>query len=95
MHLRFWVPWAIDALISVVVLYFFVVGLADGSVSSFNMGIWTLLLMVLAVVMGGSLWLKSIGRPGLGTALLLVLAIPGLLYALFMLVVIISGPSWN
>jgi len=33
----FKILWAIDALASLVVLYFFVVGLGDGSVSSRNM----------------------------------------------------------
>jgi hypothetical protein len=95
MHLTFWISWGIDALIGVLILYFFFLGLSDGSVSSFNIGIWTLLLGGLAIVMGGSLWLRSKGRPGLGVLLLMILAIPGLLYALFLLVVIISGESWN
>lgn len=95
MRLRFWVPWAISAMVTAVALYYFVAGLADGSVSSFNIGIWTVLLAVLAVVMGGSLWLRAVGRPGLGAMLLLVLAVPGVLYAAFMLLVILSGSRWN
>ena len=95
MRLKFRVLWAIDALTSVIALSFFFVGLADGSVSSFNMGIWIALLSALAVVLGGSLWLKAIGRPGLGMLLLLVLAVPAVLYALFLLIVIISGSQWN
>jgi len=95
MRLKFWVAWAIDALTSAIALSFFLVGLADGSVSSFNIGIWIALLAALAVVLAGSLWLKAIGRPGLGTMLLLVLAVPAVLYALFLLVVIISGSQWN
>jgi hypothetical protein len=93
--LKFWVLWAIDALISVIALFFFLVGVADGSVSSFNLGIWIVLLAALTAVVGGSLWLKAIGRRGLGTLLLLVLAVPGILLALFFLVLIISGPRWN
>jgi multisubunit Na+/H+ antiporter MnhF subunit len=39
----------IDLLVALVVLYFFVIGLADGSVSSFNMSLW---LGLLAAVTG-------------------------------------------
>jgi hypothetical protein len=80
---------------SAIALFFFLAGLADGSVSSFNMGIWIALLAALAVLLLGSLWLKAIGRPGLGTMLLLVLAVPTALYALFLLVAITSGSKWN
>ena len=95
MYLKFWIPWTIDALISAIALFFFTGGLADGSVSSFNIGIWMALLAAIAVVLGGSLWLKAIGRPGLGTMLLLIPAVPAVLYALFLLVFIISGSQWN
>lgn len=95
MRLKFWVIWAIDALVSAIAIFYFLVGLADGSVSSFNIGIWILLLAALAVVVAGSLWLKVIGRPGLGAMLLLVLAVPAVLYALMLLIVIISGDKWN
>lgn len=93
--MKFWVLWAIDALICAIALFFFLVGVADGSVSSFNLGIWIVLLAALTAVVGGSLWLKAIGRLGLGTLLLLVLAVPGILLALFFLFLIISGPRWN
>jgi hypothetical protein len=94
-RVTFWALWAIDALIGVIALFFFVAGLADGSVSSFNMGIWMAILAALAVVVGGSLGLRALGRPGLGSMLLLVLAVPGVLYAVFLLAVIMSGTSWN
>jgi hypothetical protein len=66
---RFWAPWGVAATVAAVCLYFFLVGLADGSVSSFNAGLWTVLLLLVATVTGGSLWLKSAGRPGLGALL--------------------------
>ncbi|MBK9488642.1 MAG: osmoprotectant transporter permease [Haliscomenobacter sp.] len=91
----FWILWGFDALITLVVLYFFFIGLADGTVSSFNMGIWTLLLLGLAVVMLGSLWLKSIEYLTLAKILLWILAIPGLLYVLFILFILIGKPRWN
>jgi hypothetical protein len=92
---KFWLPWTIDAVVAAIVLFFFFWGLADGTVSSFNAGIWTVLLVALAIVVGGSLWLKTTGRRGLGVALALVLAVPGFLMGLFFLVLIVSHPRWN
>lgn len=91
----FWILWGFDALITIVFLYFFFIGLADGSVSAFNMKIWALLLIGLAVVMLGSLWLKSINQMFMAKSLLSVLAIPGVLYLLFILMVVIGKPRWN
>jgi hypothetical protein len=93
--LRFWIPWAIDAVIALIALYFFFIGLADGSVSSFNIGLWLLILLGLAIVVGGSLWLRSAGRSGLAMVLLLILAVPGVLVGLFFAVLLIAAPRWN
>lgn len=91
----FWILWGFDALIALVVLYFFFIGLADGSVSSFNMGLWLFLLAAVAAILLGSLWLESHDRIGLAKAVLCILAVPGFLYLLFMLVVLITKPRWN
>jgi hypothetical protein len=92
---KFWVPWAIDAVVAAVVLAFFFWGLADGTVSSFNAGIWTVLLAAVSAVVGGSLWLKSTGRRGLAIVLALVLAVPGALMGLFFLALVVAHPRWN
>ena len=91
----FWILWGFDCLISLVVLYFFFVGLLDGTVSSYNMVGWTWLLLGLAAVMVGSLWLKSIKWLTLAKILLGILAIPGILYILYALMFIISKPRFN
>ena len=93
--MKFWLLWGFDALIVLVVLYFFFVGLADGSVSSFNMGLWLTILLVLAGVMLCSLLLRSAGRSGIAKAVLLILAVPGLLFVLYFFVLLISAPQWN
>ena len=92
---KFWLPWTIDAVVAGIALFFFFWGLADGTVSSFNAGIWAALLGTLAIVVGGSLWLKVTGRRALGITLALVLAVPGLLVGLFFLALIIANPRWN
>jgi hypothetical protein len=93
--MRFWFLWGIDALIAAVILYFFFVGLADGSVSMFNIGIWIAILAALSAVIGGSLWLRTAGRRGPATVVLLILAVPGILFALFFIILLITNPRWN
>ncbi|MCW5925109.1 MAG: osmoprotectant transporter permease [Saprospiraceae bacterium] len=91
----FWILWGFVAVIALVVLYFFFIGLADGSVSATNMGLWMAMLGVVAAILLGSLWLKSQERLGLAKGVLYILAVPGFLYLLFLLLVIIGKPRWN
>lgn len=91
----FRILWGIDAVVALVVVYFFFVGIGDGSVSSFNMGLWLLILSVLAIVLGGSLWLRRKQQPVLANLLLLVVAVPGVLYGLFVLLLVVTNPHWQ
>lgn len=91
----FWILWGIDAVLSLVVLYFFFVGLADGSVSSYNMGLWLMILIGIGAIMLGSLWLKSNQYLIVAKIVLSILALPGVLYGLFMLIIILTKPRWN
>ena len=93
--MRFWILWGFDAVLSLVILFFFVDGLADGSVSSFNMGLWLAIVLVVGGVMLGSLALRSSGRIRLAYVVLLVLAVPGLLFILFFGALLIINPRWN
>ena len=85
----------IDALGALVVVYFFVVGLGDGSVSSFNMGLWLAILAAVAAVIGGGIALNAKGQRRAAIGLLLVLAVPSIAYALFILLILIAHPRWN
>jgi hypothetical protein len=91
----FWIFWGIDALICVIALVYFFLGLANGSVASFNIGIWMAGLAALTVIIVGSLLLKKHGHPIFGIVLLLVLAIPALLYGLFVFLFVVTGTTWN
>jgi hypothetical protein len=93
--MRFWIPWGIDAVIAAIAVFFFLWGLADGSVSSFNIVLWMVLLGGLAALVSGTLWLRSNGRPRAATVLAWVLAAPGLLVGLFFFVLIVANPRWN
>lgn len=81
----FWILWVFDALIALVILYFFFIGLADGSVSTYNMGIWLLILAVVGAVMLGSLGLIRHNFNFAAKLVLCVLALPGFIYAIFIL----------
>jgi hypothetical protein len=53
---------------------------------------WLVILAALAAVVGGSVWLRSAGQHALVIVLLLLLAIPGALFVLlFVLVLIIHS----
>jgi multisubunit Na+/H+ antiporter MnhF subunit len=87
--------WAFDLFVAAVVLFFFVWGLADGSVSSFNIALWLGLLRLVGGVVVGGRTLQRAGHTLGATLLLLVLAIPGLGFSFFLLMVLILQPRWN
>ncbi len=91
----FWLLLGLDVLAASVAGYFFVLGLSDGSVSSFNIGEWTVLLATLAAIIAGGVALHRTGYVKSGNLVLAVLATPALLYAAFMVIVIMSGARWN
>ena len=93
--MTFWIPWAVNAVVESVLLFFFLWGLADDSVSSFNIGLWLLMLGVAAVVLGGSLALKAADRVKLAKALVMVFAIPGVVLGLFFAVIVLVPGRWN
>jgi hypothetical protein len=81
----FWILWSFDAFIGLIFLCFFFIGLRDGSVSSFNMNLWLMVLAGLAAILLGSLGLMRYTYVGLAKFLLSILAVPGLLYGLMTL----------
>lgn len=85
----------VAALVAAGVLFFFVWGISDGTVSSFNFGMWLGLLAVTGGVIGGGWILKSNGNIAAANAVLLVLAIPGILMLFFVLALIVFQPNWR
>lgn len=93
--MTFWIPWSVSALVGATFVVFFLIGLADGSVSSFNIVLWLGILAVVGGCVGGSLALRSRGKAVPSILLAWVLAVPGLFAVLMMLLVIILQPRWN
>jgi hypothetical protein len=85
----------VAAAVALTAFYFFFVGLADGSVSSFNITLWLGLLAGVGAVLGGGLALNAKGLRGAATGVLAILAIPGLVAGLFILALIAFQPRWN
>jgi len=90
----FWIAWIIDAIVTGIFGYFFMTGLNDGTVSSFNIVLWLGILGALAAILGGSLWLKSRSMVG-ALVLVLALSIPAVLALLFLLKILIFNPRMN
>jgi hypothetical protein len=84
----------IDLAAAAVAVAFFLWGLADGT-ALYAPGAWVILLGGIAVIIGGGVALGRRGHAALANTLLLVLAIPALGYALFILMVLVLQPRWN
>ena len=91
----FWFLRYFDALVAAVVGFFFLWGLSDGTVSSFNITMWLGLLAVVGAVVGGGFALEKAGHRGLAIGLMMVLALPGLAFVLFFGLIIVLQPRWN
>lgn len=87
--------WCIDAIAALIIFWFFIKGLNDGSVSSFNIKLWLLILVAVGTILVTSILLKQQGyhKAAIGTTL--ILAVPALIYGLFILVVITNKGKWN
>jgi hypothetical protein len=85
----------VDAIAAAMILFFFMWGLADGTVSSFNILLWMALLGGTAAVLGGGWALKQKRQMAAANVLLAVLAAPTLMFGLFLLVLIASEPDWR
>ena len=89
----------VDLFAAAVVLFFFCWGLTDGTVSSFNIGIWSALIGGVALVLVSGLTLNARGMRRLANAALAILAVPALavggFFALTILTMAITGARWN
>jgi len=91
----FWMVFTCSEATCAVACVFFIIGLGDGSVSSSNLGLWSVILAVMGISLWAAISLRTKGKDGLAIAALAVTAIPGLLAALFLLLLLITQPRWN
>jgi hypothetical protein len=91
----FRIVWAIDIAVTLIFVAFFFVGVNDGSVSSFNIVLWAVILAGLAVSVFGANALARQGRTVLATLLAAVPALPAVLFGLLLIVGWATGARWN
>lgn len=91
----FWILWCIDAITSLVVIYFFMIGLADSSISAQNMVLWMILLAAVGSFTGVSYWLHTHQHPAAAKWVAALLALPAAIYILFVLFILVAKPRWN
>jgi len=91
----FWVFLAIDVIALLIAAYFFFVGIGDGSVSSFNITLWLVVLAGIIAILGLGYLLRTQGKTGMANGVLAILAVPAILAGLFVLSILIAQPRWN
>ncbi len=91
----FWILWIFNAVMSLVPLYFFIVGLGDGSINNDNMGMWLIIMLVIAAILGGSYWLKESDHLTAAKVILGIATIPSVIAIIFFLTVLLSKERWN
>lgn len=89
------VLFVVDCVAALVAVAFFLIGLADGSISSFNLGLWFGLLALIAALVLGARALHRHGRTWLANGLLAVLAAPCAVYVVFIVAILMLQPRWN
>ena len=78
-----------------VAIVFFVVGVGDGSVASFNIVRWVALLAGAGLSLWAGRSLRARGRFGPAIAALSVSALPALVGGVFLLLLLVTQPRWN
>jgi hypothetical protein len=91
----FKILWGIDALAAGVIVWFFITGLADGTVTHRNIKLWLFLLLSAGSILWISMQLKNNGHDKMAMLTVLILAIPAIGYGLFVLLMASNNGKWN
>lgn len=91
----FWFFWIFDAVMAVIPIIYFFIGLMDRSITIRNIAIWLLILLIVAAVLIGSMWLKAANHLNIANIILVAASIPGWILLLYMLIILIGKPRWN
>lgn len=91
----FWILWIFNALMALVPVSFFFIGMTDGTVTETNMGMWAILLAVVALLIGGTYWLKQNNQVKAAKIILAIAAIPSVIGLIMMAILIFGDVRWN
>jgi hypothetical protein len=86
---------AIDLAAAAILFFFFAWGLSDGTVSSFNMYIWVVMLAIPGLILWGGLHFGSRRQYLPAGAILSLLAAPCALATFGLVVLMIAQPNWH
>ncbi|MGE5722824.1 MAG: osmoprotectant transporter permease [Sphingomonadales bacterium] len=78
-----------------VLLWFFAAGLGDGTIDASNIALWLVLLAIpiAGLLLAASLW--SAGKRAAAIVLLAIPAVPALLYGCFVLLIVVTQPTFR
>lgn len=93
--ITFWILWIFNALMSLIPIYFFFIGLQDGTVDGNNLGMWLGILAVVGLLLGFTYWLKTKGQVLAAKVLLWISTVPCLMVILYFVIAITSNARWN
>lgn len=93
--ITFWILWIFNALMSLIPVYFFFIGLLDGTVDGSNMLLWLGILAVVGLLLGGTYWLKTKGQVLAAKVLLWLSTVPCLMVILYFVIAITGNGRWN
>lgn len=91
----FKILWGIDALAAGVLVWFFIAGLADATVTHRNIKLWLFILLLAGSVLWISMLLKKQGYDTYAMLTVLLITIPVMLYGLFILLMASNDGRWN
>jgi hypothetical protein len=91
----FWTLYTIDTIAALIIFFFFLIGLSDGTVSSRNAGTWVAIILVLGGILAGSYYFQSQGKITMAYVVVSLLAIPALIMLLYTLFMVFGGGRWN
>lgn len=91
----YWIVLGFDIVVYFTVVFFFLVGFADGSVTPDNVRPWIAALAVLTLIVVATLTCKVKGRHRAAMALGLVLGVPGLVVLLLVVGGFLAQPDFH
>ena len=86
---------ALNLAVGLVAFSFFIIGLADGTVTTANILLWAGMLGLLFSMPWAALLVRLRGRPRAATVLLLPVAAAAVLAALAMLLLVVAPPDFR
>jgi hypothetical protein len=86
---------AVDAIVPIIAIFYFFVGISDGTVSSRNIMMWVLLLAALVLLWLACLYFYKAGWIKLAWAIAILLGLPAMIGLLYILMFMFGNVRWN